>query len=78
MPKLDFLQNLRDGFLILEWLLIGYLFYTVNNTIAIYLFIAFIIGTVIKVIILREEEKLEKEFIEKLHQKLEKEIDNNE
>lgn len=76
MIKLSVIQKIHDGALILEWLLIGYLFYMVHSTIAIYLFVIFFIGTGLKVIILREEEKIEKEFLEKLHENIEKEIEN--
>jgi c-di-AMP phosphodiesterase-like protein len=66
-------KNLAEGATILEWLIIGYLFYKVDDQISIFLFGTFIIGIVSKLMLFREEEKLERQFIEKIKQKIEKE-----
>lgn len=64
---------IADGALILQWLLIGYLFYSVNAEISIFLFIAFAIGVACKVMLAKEEEKIDHEIIAQIKAKIEKE-----
>lgn len=73
MKLIEILQNVADGAILLQWLLIGYLFYLINPDIAIILILAFIVGTVCKVFILREEEKAEQLFIMSIKERIEKE-----
>lgn len=73
MKLTDILKQVADGATILQWLLIGYLFYSINPEISFILFFSFAIGIISKVIILREEEREDALFIKNIKERIAKE-----
>jgi hypothetical protein len=80
MESINSLRLVVDGATVLEWLLVGYLFYSVNPNIAMALFLTVGVGVVAKHLLHKEEMHLEKEFIIKLTKQIDEEnekLDND-
>jgi hypothetical protein len=73
MKHIDTLKLIIDGATVLEWLLVGYLFYSVNPDISIALFITVGVGAISRYFLSKEEMNLEKEIIIKLTKQIDEE-----
>lgn len=82
ISKLESLKFIAEATTVLEWLIIGFLFSLIHVEMTIALFIVFGIGLVSKILLVKEERKIEAMIISELHDKImlqqKEEIDNSE
>lgn len=82
ISKLESLKFIAEATTILEWIIIGFLFSLVHVDMTIALFIVFAIGLVSKILLVKEERKIEAMIISELHDKImlqqKEEIDKSE
>jgi hypothetical protein len=82
ISKLESLKFIAEATTVLEWLIIGFLFSLIHVEMTIALFIVFGIGLVSKILLVKEERKIEAIIISELHDKImlqqKEEIDKSE
>ena len=81
ISKLESLKFIAEATTVLEWLIIGFLFSLIHVEMTIVLFIVFGIGLISKILLVKEEKKIEAFIISELHDKLmqhSEEVDNQE
>lgn len=82
ISKLESLKFIAEATTVLEWLIIGFLFSLIHVEMTIVLFIVFGIGLISKILLVKEEKKIEAFIISELHDKLmqqsKEQIDKNE
>ncbi len=82
ISKLESLKFIAEATTVLEWLIIGFLFSLIHVEMTIALFIVFGIGLVSKILLVKEERKIEAMIISELHDKImlqqKEEIDKSE
>ena len=70
ISKLESLKFIAETATVLEWLIIGFLFSLIHVELTIALFIVFGIGLVSKILLVREEKKIEDIILSELHDKI--------
>lgn len=70
ISKLESLKFIAEVTTVLEWLIIGFLFSLIHVELTIALFIVFGIGLVSKILLVREEKKIEAIILSELHDKI--------
>jgi len=70
ISKLESLKFIAETATVLEWLIIGFLFSLIHVELTIALFIVFGIGLVSKILLVREEKKIEAIILSELHDKI--------
>lgn len=82
ISKIESLKFIAELTTVVEWLIIGFLFSMIHVDLTIALFIVFGIGLVSKILLVKEEKKIEAFIISELHDKLmqqsKEQIDNQE
>jgi len=82
ISKLESLKFIAELTTVLEWIIIGFLFSMIHVDLTIALFIVFGIWLVSKILLVKEEKKIEALILSELHDKLmqqsKEEIDKNE